>query len=171
MFIVKFVLLYVALIAFALSASSEIHAENKSLCKKAEVPFFSCGLSNSKIVSICASGNGTSTYLEYRYGTVSSVELSVKADADNKRHIFHRAEITYANDAEDTIWFHNGPFMYSIFMPARGTPGIEVSRNKAVVARHECAGGWRGAVSRPGKDSPFIIDHGTGDTTRFESLW
>ncbi|QBE65929.1 hypothetical protein [Pseudoduganella lutea] len=171
MSLVKSAFSYGALVGIALSVCSGLRAENKTLCKKTEVSLFSCGLSNSKVVSICASENGASNYLEYRYGTASKVELSYKADAEDKKNVFHRAEITYANNAEDTIWFHNGPFMYSIFMPARGIPGIEVSRNKDVIARHECADGWRGAWRKPSKDSPLIIDHGSGDSTKFESLW
>jgi hypothetical protein len=167
----KFIVLSGAFISFTLNGCSNLHAETASLCKKNETTLFSCSLTNSKVASICTSESRTSEYVEYRYGSVAKIELSYNASPKNKKNIFNRAEITYANNSEDTIWFHNEAFTYSIFMPTRGTPGVEVTRNKEVVARHECAGGWRGAIRGPRKDSKFVIDHGTGDSTKFESLW
>jgi hypothetical protein len=150
-------------------ASVSASAKSPGLCAANEKIVFSCELKNSKTVSICSSQDISGGYVEYRFGTKSNVEL--KYLADGKQRKLHRAEVVYANNSEDTIWFRISQFLYSIFIPTSGAPGLEVSRNNDVIARFECREGWTNATVDREAKSKFIIDHGTGDSSKFEKFW
>ena len=154
-----------------LFTSTQLHAAEIGLCTARESVIFSCTLKNSKIVSICGSPDNAQSYVEYRFGNKSRLELKYSASPQTAQLMFHRGEVLYANNSEDTIWFKNGEFLYSIFMPARGGPGLEVSRHGAPVARMECKGGWSRVTREKKTMSKFINEHGTGDLSKFEQLW
>lgn len=69
---------------------------------------FSCGFKNNKMVSLCVSPDAAEGYIEYRCGSKSAMELAFKASKATADRIFHRAEVVYASNAEDMIWFKNG---------------------------------------------------------------
>lgn len=151
-------------------ACSQPSARNASLCNSQEKVIFACGFKNNKVASICGSPDAAQSYVEYRFGSKSAMELTYKSSQVTPARLFHRAEVVYANNAEDTIWFKNGRYTYSIFLPARGTPGLEVSRDGDVVAHLECKGGWSGVTGDPKMPSRFIEDHGSSDPSTLEQF-
>lgn len=154
-----------------LSANSHLRADDSTLCEPVEKVIFSCGFKNAKTVSICGSSDNAQSYVEYRFGRANNIEFKFRASAKDPKHQFHRGEIAYANNSEDMIWFRNGKFRYSIFMPTRGGPGVEISRDSKVEARLECSGGWGNIKGKRTMESKFIIEHGSGDLSKFEPLW
>lgn len=155
----------------SLTASSIAHAEDATLCTAGEIRVFSCTLKNAKIVSVCASPDAARRYVDYRFGSPSKMELVYSASATVPAHRFRRGEVVYANNSEDTLWFTNGAYRYSLYDPTRGVPGLTVSKNGAEVARFECGNNGRGATAAFSIASPFIADHGTGNLMKFEQLW
>jgi hypothetical protein len=147
------------------------HAVETTLCKTNELPVYSCKLKNAKIVSVCASPDAGRSYIDYRFGTRAKVELAYSANRSLPGHQFHRGEVVYANNSEDTIWFTNAEYRYSIYNPTRGGPGLTISRHGDQVGRIECSNNGRGATGDFVTASPFIVDHGTGDLTKFNQLW
>ena len=147
-----------------------IHASDALLCTSQEKVIFACGFKNNKIVSLCGSPDAAEDYIEYRFGNKLHVELAYKASQANADRIFHRAEIIYASNAEYTIWFKNGQYTYSIFLPVRGAPGLEVSRDGGVAARLECKGGWGGVKGHPKLKSKFIRDHESSNPSALEQF-
>jgi hypothetical protein len=147
------------------------HAAEPTLCKSNETPIFSCGFKNKKIVSICYPKNSQQGYVDYRFGNKSKVELTYSANPHLPEQKFHRGEVVYANNSDDMIWFKKGNYRYSVYSPMRGGPGLSVSLNGEVVTRLECNNSGRGATEALKTPSPFIVEHGTGDLTKFEKLW
>ena len=160
-----------AMLLGCLATPSISHAVEPTLCKPKELAVYSCKLKNAKIVSICASPDAARSYIDYRFGTKAKVELAYSANDSIPGHQFHRGELVYANNSEDTIWFTNGEYRYSLYNPTRGGPGLTVSRHGDQVGRIECSDNGRGATGDFVTASPFIVDHGTGDLTKFNQLW
>lgn len=160
-----------AALLFGLAASSNAHAEDATLCTAGEIRVFSCILKNAIIVSICASPDAARRYVDYRFGSPSKMELAYSASATLPGHRFHHGEVVYANNSEDTLWFTNGAYRYSLYDPTRGVPGLTVSKKGAEVARIECGNNGRGATASFSIASPFIADHGTGGLMKFEEFW
>ena len=153
-----------------ISAASLSQAAEPTLCKASETPIFSCKLKNTKTVSVCASSHSTRSYVDYRFGKISKVELTYSANDQIPDHKFHRGEVVYANNSDDILWFTSGKYRYSIYSPTRGGPGLSVSLHGDVVSRIECSNSGSGATEGAKAPSPFIIEHGTGGLTTFEKL-
>lgn len=151
-------------------ACTHVHASGAALCASQEKVIFTCGVTNNKMVSLCGSSDAAQSYIEYRFGSKSAVELTFKASKATPDRIFHRAEVVYAGNAEDTIWFKNGQYTYSIFLPARGAPGLEVSRRGEIAVHLECKGGWGGVRGNPKLESRFIRDHGSSNPSALEQF-
>lgn len=148
----------------------QLHASGAALCTSQEKVIFTCGFKNNKMVSLCGSADDAQSYIEYRFGSKSALEFTFKASKATADRVFHRAEVVYARNAEDTIWFKNGQYTYSIFLPARGAPGLEVSRDGEIAAHLECKGGWRGVKGDPKLESRLIRDHGSSNPSALEQF-
>lgn len=157
-------------IAVALSAGSNVHAAGLTLCSLQETVVFSCAFRNAKIVSICSASGKNEDHVAYRFGKPGNIELSYLADAAHPGHIFHRAEVVAANNADDLIWFTNRRHLYRVYMPMRGLPGLEIFRNGKTVARMECKGDWTETSKAETPPSKFILDHGSGRASDFEQF-
>lgn len=155
---------------FFLSTSSP-QASEKTLCEARETVIFFCRVNDSKVVSLCSSPDSVQKYVDYRFGKKPKIELRFRASIANPEKKFHRGEVIYASNSADMIWFKNGQFLYSLFMPTRGGPGLQVSRNNHVISRQECNGGWAEVSGRHATTSKFITEHGSGDLSKFEPLW
>jgi len=151
-------------------ACPQIHASDAARCNSQETVIFTCGFKNNKMVSLCGSPDGAESYIEYRFGSKTAVELAYKVSQASADRSFHRAQVVYASNAEDTIWFKNAQYIYSIFLPARGAPGLEVSRHGDIAAHFECKGGWAGVQGDPTLKSKFIRDHGSSDPSVLEQF-
>lgn len=110
-----------------LAASSNAHAKDATLCTVGEIRVFSCTLKNAKIVSVCASPDAAPRYVDYQFGSPSKIELAYSASATLPVHRFHRGEVVYANNEEDTLWFTNGAYRYSFHDTTRGVPRLHHS--------------------------------------------
>jgi hypothetical protein len=161
----------VALLSLGLLAVQPAFAGDGMLCQPQEKVIFSCPLKNSKIVSLCVSANPALSFVEYRFGKPAKPELLYRASGEDKDHLFHRAEVLYGNNSVDNIWFANGKYIYSINMPARGAPGVEVWKNGDIVANMECKDGWRHATGDEDTKSTFIMDHDSVDAGNLKNLW
>jgi len=84
-----------------LSASSKTH------CANDELTVFSCGLKNKKTVSACASKDASSHsgYLQYRFGKIGKVELSLPA----KKKGFPQ-ELSLQHSKDDDAEYNNMSF-------------------------------------------------------------
>lgn len=153
----------------ALTSCHQMTAHSTSLCEPHEKAVFSCELKNSKIVSLCTAPNAGSTYVEYRFGKPSKIEMTYRANKPD--HAFQRADFTYGNNAVDTIWFRNGEHLYDIAMPARGAPAIEVWKDRKILAHMECRDGWKNVEGDTDLKSPLIIGHGEVDVSNRDALW
>lgn len=142
-----------------------------SLCNKGEVAIFSCPLSNNKAVAICSGIENKKNFTEYRYGTPLSLELRFRADPLNAQRKFHRAEVLYASNAAEMIWFGNNGVFYRIHMLMRGGPFLDVVRDGKTVSRHDCQGGWGGVENAPITGNEAFVDHGSGDDGEIAPLW
>lgn len=158
-------------IIFIWCVGGPVCAEEMVRCESSENSIFSCGFKNSKIVSLCGSSDRAHTYVEYRFGSKTKIELNFRSSIDSAEHKFHRGEVIYASNSATVIWFKKGNYIYSIFMPARGGPGLEVTKRGDVVTRMECKDGWTNVKGKHETSSPLITDHGSGDLTKFKPLW
>jgi len=152
-----------------LASCHQMTANSTTLCAPHEKAVFSCELKNSKIVSMCASPGEASSYVEYRFGKPSKIEMTHRASTADQA--FQRADFIYGNNAIDTIWFRNGEHLYDIAMPARGAPAVEVWKNRKVLAHIECKDGWRNVEGDSDMKSPLIIGHGEVDVSNRDTLW
>lgn len=142
-----------------------------SLCKSYEKTVFSCTLENSKIASICENSELTQPFLEYRFGKPAKIELTYRASKEDRRRIFHRADVIGANNTVDSIWFKKDGHIYDVSLPARGAPGVQVWKQGEMLANLECNDGWTGTEGKRQTKSAFIIDHGSVDPSQLDMLW
>lgn len=156
-------------IILTLVSCHQVTANSTTLCESHQKVLFSCELKNSKIVSMCASQEGPSSHVEYRFGKPSKIEMTHRASTVDQA--FQRADFIYGNNAIDTIWFRNAEHLYDIAMPARGAPAVEVWKNKKMLAHIECKDGWRNVEGDSDMKSALIIDHGEVDVSNRDTLW
>jgi hypothetical protein len=147
------------------------HAHASSLCSKNEKIVFECELASKKSVALCLSNDTAPSFVEYRYGRLSKVEMRFRADENEKEKKFHRAEVVYASNASDVIWFRLKKFVYQIHLPARGGPLLEVLRDEETISHHSCSGGWAGVRGDVDNANSYYINHGTGSVDTMERLW
>lgn len=149
-------------------------AENKKmqgLCKAEETAIFSCTLENEKAVGICSASEDGLHFIEYRYGTGLKSELRFRANPHDERKKFHRAEVLYASNAAEMIWFGNKNVFYRIHMLVRGGPFLDVVQDGKIIAHHNCKHGWRNVESHPVAGNKSFVDHGSGYDSDFSQYW
>lgn len=159
------------LAATCLAACNVNASPGATLCSDNEEPIFACSLENAKKIALCRKSTEVEDYLTYRYGTNSKVELTFEATDKEPKRRFYRGEVLYANNSEETIWFKNGGYLYSIYLPTRGRPGLEVTRGGEPISKHQCKAGWKNVKKNLAARSEYIIDHGRGDLSKFQLLW
>lgn len=109
-------------------SSSNLHA--KSLCLKTEQTFFSCP-TGKKVISYCGQPN---KFLEYRFGTPQKIELSYRVDANKNLN----NKINHVIMGNDIIFFNNKGYYYSLSIPMKGYPNIQIKQKQKLVNTFEC---------------------------------
>lgn len=145
-------------------------AEGPSLCDQNEAIVFACSFSNKKSVSLCKGKMGKTDFLEYRYGRRSEVEMRFRA-YDNETKKFHRAEVIYASNASDVMWFQRRDVFYLIHLLMRGGPILNVVRAGRTISHQNCEQGWKGTQSNLALAEKFLLDHGSGSVGEMAALW
>lgn len=158
-------------IAILVFSCGTVHGAELGLCKKTETTIFSCPFPNQKAAAICAGIEDNQDFLEYRYGQLHNVEMRFRADTGNNAKKFHRAEVLYASNASELIWFQHSGVFYRIHMLMRGGPFLDVLRAGKVIGRHDCQRGWAQVKSSPVTGNKFIVDHGSGYDNELAPLW
>ncbi len=94
-----------------------LNAESATHCTDSELTVFSCELKNKKTVSVCASNDVSSDsgYLQYRFGKIGKVELSIPA---KKKGFPQELRLQHSKDdsAEynDMSFSNGGNFIYDL---------------------------------------------------------
>jgi hypothetical protein len=87
-----------------------------TLCKADEVVVFSCP-TGKHIASVCASkaeaSNGS--YMQYRFGDTSKVELSFPAEGAKPADVFAAGTLMFSGGGGTWLRFSNGAFRYNVF--------------------------------------------------------
>lgn len=109
-------------------ASSNLNA--KSLCLKTEKTLFTC-VTGKKIISYCGQPN---KFLEYRFGTPKRIELSYRVDANKNAN----NKITHAILGNDIFFFKNKGYFYTLSIPMKGLPNLQVKKDQRHVSSLEC---------------------------------
>ena len=106
--------LFFAVAAIALPAIG--HADSSYLCHADEQVLFGCQ-AGSKMISICASAKLTpgSGYVQYRFGTPSSIELKYPDEPQPPHGLFWASQATYSGGGETSIRFVNHDVKYMVF--------------------------------------------------------
>lgn len=160
-----------SLVALLASNYNSAYATDGGLCGKTETTIFSCPFTNSEAVAICSAAKKGSEFVEYRYGRQNNVKMRFRADATDPQKKFHRAEVSYASNAAEVIWFQNNGDVYRIHMLARGGPFLDVLRGGEKIARHDCEEGWRHVENSSVTENQFIVDHGNRNDYELAPLW
>lgn len=92
-------------------------AETRSLCRSDEQTVFACTLTNKKHVALCASKPLTPTtgYVQYRYGTLRSIELEYPTKREPPHGKFFFSTVMYSGGGASTVRFQSGPYEYFVF--------------------------------------------------------
>ncbi|MGH8507063.1 MAG: hypothetical protein ACRETM_14055 [Stenotrophobium sp.] len=113
--------------------SAVFAAETATLCKANETNYFSCKIKNSsKTVSLCGSDESkTGPWLQYRFGTVSKLELVYPTTKNGSLKKFEGESHHSAEGGDNTISFINGGVRYSVvYLDADSTfYGVWVARS------------------------------------------
>src|SRR5262245_42826487 len=100
-------------IAICIAALSCAPCAAASLCKADEITFSSCSV-GKKIASFCVSRGSASSpaYIQYRFGTLSKIELVVPADTKQSKGVFFNSMHTYTDGSEMRLSFRQGAYRY-----------------------------------------------------------
>lgn len=84
------------------------------LCQPKEVTWFSCETKKGKVISLCASRNLSNSvgYLQYRFGTESTIELQYPEQRLHPRGRFFFSSVSYSRGVTGHLTFANGPYRY-----------------------------------------------------------
>lgn len=147
------------------------HVWAADLCEKNESTVFACDLAAKDKIAVCSGEKKGQRYLEYRYGIRSSVEMRFRADDSDPQKKFHLAEVLYASNASDILWFQYQGLFYLIHFPMRGGPVQSVIQDGKTIRRQACRGGWGGVRGHLKNAKEFLIDHGSEDADTIERYW
>ena len=140
---------------------ASISAGASSLCGITEEVVFACDFSNKKSVAVCLGKEGRKGYMEYRYGQLSRIELRHKAFDNDEEKKYHRAEVVYASNASEVLWFQKGDFFYLFHLPMRGGALLDVMRDGRTISYQNCRAGWAGTQNNFDSAKKFFTDHGS----------
>lgn len=118
--------IFISIIA-VLSCSS---LNAKSLCLKGEETYFSCQ-TGKKEISFCGK---TNKFLEYRFGKPQKIEMSYRVD-DNKNRNNRINQVVMGNDI---FFFNKSNYYYSLSIPIKGYPVLQIKKNQKLVSVLEC---------------------------------
>lgn len=125
----------IALLIYISSWQVVAHESGITFCKEDEDIYFSCSLSGSKIVSVCASGNtdpGTG-YIQYRHGTPGNIEMTYPEKAVPPKGYLFLVNASEGSVNKDIIKFKNDSYTYII---AQSTvSSLSVLKNDKVLWR------------------------------------
>jgi len=129
-------------VATALSCSG---LKAKSLCLKDEQTYFSCQ-TGKKEISFCGK---TDKFIEYRFGRPKKIEMSYRVDANK----FSNNNISQVVMGNDIFFFKKSNYYYSLSIPMKGYPVLQIKKNQKLVSILECntMGSWSG-------DNKFLKD-------------
>lgn len=109
-----------------------------TLCSELEDVYFSCPLSNGKMVSICASKNSSPSvgYVQYRYGSRKIVELYYPSVKKAPMNLIFYVNASEGSSSLDIIKFRNRGYTYKVYQAF--VSGLTVLRHGRVVKRENC---------------------------------
>lgn len=130
------------------SFSQEINNEDATLCNTQEDIYFNCHLTGGKIVAVCASMSTTATtgYVQYRYGSPGSLEMSFPNKNIPPKGVFKFVNASEGSVNKDILKFKNGDYTYMIHQGY--ISGLAVIRKKKVIFRQDCISGSHAFISR-----------------------
>jgi hypothetical protein len=156
---------------FLIFGLASINAGASNLCGSTEEVVFACDFSNKKSVAVCSGKEGGKGYMEYRYGQPSRMEMHYKAFDNDEKKKYHRAEVVYASNASEVLWFQKGDFFYLIHLPMRGGPLLDVMRDGRTISHQNCRAGWAGTQTNFDSAKKFFTDHGSNSIDAIAPLW
>ena len=91
-------------------------AESNYLCRSDEQVVFGCK-AGAKMISVCASVpfTPTSGYVQYRFGTLSKLELEYPEKQEPPKDHFWLSTAMYSGGGEARIRFQNQGYQYTVF--------------------------------------------------------
>ncbi len=140
--------LCVALPALVSAAKPEV----ESHCASEEKVIFSCSLSDTKIVSLCASPSLTPTdgYLQYRFGPVNKPELVYPTRKEHPKKYFQSGTQSYSGGGSAFLKFKKGDYTYIVLTGiGRGwgeKEGVVVEKSGKRIAYLPCRGPWTSEI-------------------------
>lgn len=116
-----------------------LHGE-ETLCHDFEEIYMSCRI-DSKIVSLCASGNTSpmNGYVKYRFGTIDNIELEYPTKSIPPSNIFNITEVNAGNDNEVNVYFKIRDFLYTVQKNTRMR--LTVSKHGKILSKRVCSEG------------------------------
>lgn len=122
--------------------------EDPTLCATNEDIYFSCPLSNGRIVSICAHGNNSprAGYVQYRYGSLGNIELAYPPRRTPPESIFYYVNATEGSASRDVLKFKNGRYVYVLYQAFFS--GLTVLQDGKVIFKETCEAGANAIINR-----------------------
>ena len=104
-------------LALVLLAVAPSALSGTTLCTKGERTHFSCTVTKNKLLSVCGSNRLTakSGYIQYRFGTPSSVELIYPPAKAHPNDHFYFHEAAYSGGYMAHLSFRVGAYRYVVY--------------------------------------------------------